>query len=864
MIEDARENRKPKQVSTRASGGSRRLAVGGKFLWVGDEKFYARGVTYGAFAPDSEGNEYHDLARVERDFELMAECGMNAVRIPHTLPPTSLLDTAARYGLRVMVGLSAEQYAGYLTDSRGAPDVKKIVREQVRSSAGHPALLCYALGNEIPAPTVRWLGRRRVERYLHSLFEVVKDEDPEALVTYVNYPSTEYLQLPFLDLVCFNVYLEAQDRLEAYLARLHNLALERPLLMSEIGLDSLRNGDQKQADVLRWQVETAFRSGCAGAFVFAWTDEWHRAGDEVDDWRFGLTRHDRSPKPAQFAVRDAYENVPVALGNLPSCSVVVCSYNGNRTIDECLDALAHLNYPDYEVIVVDDGSLTPLADSATSRGFQAIRTENGGLSNARNIGLKAASGEIVAYVDDDAFPDPDWLTYMAATFQRTDFVGVGGPNIPPPDEPPVAACVARAPGGPMHVLLDDTEAEHVPGCNMAFRRWALEAIGGFDPQFRIAGDDVDVCWRLQERGWKIGFHPSAVVWHRRRPSVRGYLRQQVNYGGAEALLERKWPERFNAVGYPRWAGRVYGNGLGWSFRRVHRIYHGTWGAAPFQSVYQRAPSILHSLPLMPEWYLILAALAIFAGLGALWSPLLVAVPVFALVVMATLAHAARSVAGVPIESGSHVRRAIMRGLTMYLFLAQPVARLRGRLKHGLVPWPTRSSSWIAPRPVELAIWSDEWRSPWARLQAIEASLRIGRQAPARGGEYDRWDLELRSGILGRARLLMDAEDHAAGSQLVRIRLWPRCSYAVLAVAFAAEGLAAAAASDGAWVAAGILGLIGLLLAIAAVLETGSALGALREAAKRHIHTPETELERVLMQRLKGGVGRRTAAAEAEG
>src|SRR6266487_500465 len=179
-----------------------RPCVRGKFLFVGDEKLYVRGVTYGAFTPDAAGNEYHDLAAVERDFAQMAANGINAVRIPHTTPPRALLDIASRHGLRVMVGLSAEQYVGYLIDRRpGAPDVEALIRSRVRVCARHPALLCYALGNEIPALMARWLGRRKVERYLERLYRIVKEEDPDGLVTYVNYPTTEYLRLPFLDFV---------------------------------------------------------------------------------------------------------------------------------------------------------------------------------------------------------------------------------------------------------------------------------------------------------------------------------------------------------------------------------------------------------------------------------------------------------------------------------------------------------------------------------------------------------------------------------------------------------------------------------------------------------------------------------------
>ena len=102
-------------------------------------------------------------------------------------------------------------------------------------------------------------------------------------------PLDRYLELPFLDLVCFNVYLEKQARLEAYLSRLQNIAEDRPVILSEIGLDALRNGELAQAESLDWQIRSAFAGGCAGAFVFSWTDEWHRAGEQVDDWAFGIT-----------------------------------------------------------------------------------------------------------------------------------------------------------------------------------------------------------------------------------------------------------------------------------------------------------------------------------------------------------------------------------------------------------------------------------------------------------------------------------------------------------------------------------------------------------------------------------------------
>ncbi len=208
----------------------------------------------------------------------------------------------------------------------------------------------------------------------------------------MNYPTTEYLELPFLDLVCFNVYLESQERFDAYVARLQNLAGDRPLIMSELGLDSVRNGEGGQARSLDWQVRTACAGGCGGVFVFSWTDEWYRHGHDVEEWAFGVTRADRSPKPALEAVREAFAEVPFAPSvSWPRMSVVVCTYNGSRTIRDCCEGLRRLAYPDYEVIVVDDGSTDAVGTIAAEYDVRLIQTPNRGLASARNTGLAAAT-----------------------------------------------------------------------------------------------------------------------------------------------------------------------------------------------------------------------------------------------------------------------------------------------------------------------------------------------------------------------------------------------------------------------------------------------------------------------------------------
>jgi hypothetical protein len=109
---------------------------------------------------------------------------------------------------------------------------------------------------------------------LRDLVEVAKDANPRALITYGNFPPTEYLQLPFLDFAMFNVYLHDREVFRRYLHRLQNLTGNRPLILGELGMDTLRHGEQAQADFLEGHLGEAMLTGLAGAFVFSWTDDW--------------------------------------------------------------------------------------------------------------------------------------------------------------------------------------------------------------------------------------------------------------------------------------------------------------------------------------------------------------------------------------------------------------------------------------------------------------------------------------------------------------------------------------------------------------------------------------------------------------
>jgi hypothetical protein len=380
------------------------------------------------------------------------------------------------------------------------------------------------------------------------------------------------------------------------------------------------------------------------------------------------------------------------------------------------------------------------------------------------------------------------------------------------------------------VLLNDRDAEHIPGCNMAFRKSALMAIGGFDPRFRTAGDDVDVCWRIQQRGWKIGFNPAAMVWHHRRNSLCMYWRQQKGYGRAEALLEAKWPEKYNSAGHVTWSGRLYGNGLtrALGFRRG-RIYQGSWGAALFQSIYEPASNNLTSLPLMPEWYLLILALALISGLGFSWRPLFMAPPLLAAAVVAVLFQAIRSATGTSLSKYSRPR--LHHNLSLIaiglLHLLQPLARLIGRVRSGLTVWRRRGRTGVVwPWPRHSSIWSEEWHSSHEWLAAVEEDLVRDGAVVGRGGDFDRWDLEVRGGLFGCARILMGIEEHGAGKQLVRFRTWPKFWPHAIATDLFFALLAIGAAMDQAWVAFVVLSLIVGLFSFRMLQESAAAQAAI--------------------------------------
>jgi hypothetical protein len=237
--------------------------------------------------------------------------------------------------------------------------------------------------------------------------------------------------------------------------------------------------------------------------------------------------------------------------------------------------------------------------------------------------------------------------------------------------------------------------------------------------------------------------------------------------------------------------------------------------------------------MMPEWHMVTAALGLVGLAGVLWMPLFAALAIAVLAggvsALQAVMAGARSAAPEWRRRPRRERVALLATMAA-LHLIQPLARLYGRLRHGLTPWRVRGPA-IAAWPLRRTwtVWSEEWRPFEAWLAGLEARTADMELVGVRGGDYDSWDLEVRGGLLGGTRLRAAVEEHGGGRQLLRFRVHVRPTALAVAssVVFVACGTAAAVAAS--WAAAAVLAAGGSLVAARACRDCLVAAAASRRA-----------------------------------
>lgn len=226
----------------------------------------------------------------------------------------------------------------------------------------------------------------------------------------------------------------------------------------------------------------------------------------------------------------------------PLITIIVPVKNEEKTIGKCLHSLKSLNYPNYEIIVVNDGSTDGTEEILKQFSGITVLTTNGvGPSMARNLAIEKATGKYLAFTDGDCLIDKEWLNQLLTYFTDTTVVGVGGDQLQPKDE--------TAFGKDVHEFFNliafstdylKTEKEvrnirHNPTCNMMYRKAAFEKIGNFKIDLWPC-EDLEFDCRLIQSGYKLIFNPQAIVYHYRPKNLKRFGQFHFRYGRAHAKL----------------------------------------------------------------------------------------------------------------------------------------------------------------------------------------------------------------------------------------------------------------------------------------------------------------------------------------
>ena len=272
----------------------------------------------------------------------------------------------------------------------------------------------------------------------------------------------------------------------------------------------------------------------------------------------------------------AKAEVPPKLDHDPLVSVVIACPRRSWMLDECLAALGNQSYGNFEVIVLPDGDLSgqsPDIRTAEAGSLQPstqgsqLSTFNFKLSTLptgkvrpaekRNIGIKAAKGEIVAFIDDDAYPDAHWLEYAVRYFGDETIGAVGGPGVTPPGD----SFLARMGGRVYDNLLVSgnyryrykaggvrRDVDDYPSCNLFVRKSLLDSFGGYRTDF-WPGEDTLLCKDIVDAGKRIVYDPWVVVCHHRRPLFGAHLRQLGRYAFHRGYFCKRYPSNSLRLSY---------------------------------------------------------------------------------------------------------------------------------------------------------------------------------------------------------------------------------------------------------------------------------------------------------------------------
>lgn len=250
----------------------------------------------------------------------------------------------------------------------------------------------------------------------------------------------------------------------------------------------------------------------------------------------------------------------------PKVSIVIAVKAPNPYLTECLDRCLGLDYPDYEILVLPDAPFDP-----PDPRIRVIPTGVVGPSEKRDVGTQAAAGELVAFLDDDAYPIGDWLTNATANFISPDIAAVGGPGVTPASDgywaqvsgAVYASLLVSGPHICRYTPRRHREVDDYPSCNLIVRKSAFEQVGGFGNRFWPGEDTVFCLGIVRDLRKKILYDPDVMVYHHRRPRISVHFRQVWGYAVHRGYFVKRFPETSRRPFYFLPSLFVAGVCLGW-------------------------------------------------------------------------------------------------------------------------------------------------------------------------------------------------------------------------------------------------------------------------------------------------------------
>lgn len=215
-------------------------------------------------------------------------------------------------------------------------------------------------------------------------------------------------------------------------------------------------------------------------------------------------------------------------------SVVVRTFNSEKTIKDCVRSLLDQDYPDHEILIVDDGSTDSTLEIVQT--FPVKMLHGVPAENPCNRGIEEARSAVVAFIDDDCTAESTWLTVIVRHFQDRKLAGVGGQELTPSGSKYWPRCFEALRKVERKLLFYWGSIEQISTCNVAYRKEALLEVGGFN-NYLFSGEETELNWRLSKNGWRVIFDQELTVTHKRKSSLPRYFRQQfrTEFGMAQVL-----------------------------------------------------------------------------------------------------------------------------------------------------------------------------------------------------------------------------------------------------------------------------------------------------------------------------------------